>query len=133
MSAINESLTAAVANGSLLESAKTNITALLAGTTSAIAPLAVQELVDAGAWEELNDRFFKTLAFGTGGLRGRTIGRVITKAEQGAGGPNGRPEHPCVGTATMNFYNLSRAVRGLIAYTKAIRRAGPQAGARLRP
>jgi phosphoglucomutase len=123
MSSIHESLSAAVANGSLLESAKTNITALLAGTTSAIAPLAVQELVDAGAWEELNDRFFKTLAFGTGGLRGRTIGRVITKAEQGAGGPNGRPEHPCVGTATMNFYNLSRAVRGLIAYTKEF--AGP--------
>jgi phosphoglucomutase len=118
MSAIPKSLSAAVANGSLLESAKSNITALLDGTTSAIAPLAVQELVDAGAWEELNDRFFKTLAFGTGGLRGRTIGRVVTKAEQGVGGPNGRPEHPCVGTATMNFYNLSRAVRGLITYAK---------------
>jgi phosphoglucomutase len=123
MSAIPKSLSAAVANGSLLESAKSNITALLDGTTSAIAPLAVQELVDAGAWEELNDRFFKTLAFGTGGLRGRTIGRVVTKAEQGVGGPNGRPEHPCVGTATMNFYNLSRAVRGLITYAKQF--AGP--------
>jgi len=123
MSAITESLATAVANGSLLESAKSNITALLGGTTSAIAPLAVQELVDAGAWEELNDRFFKTLAFGTGGLRGRTIGRVVTQAEQGVGGPNGRPEHPCVGTATMNYYNLSRAVRGLIAYAKQF--AGP--------
>ena len=123
MSSLSESLSVAVANGSLLESAQSNITALLDGTTSAIAPLAVQELVDAGAWEELNDRFFKTLAFGTGGLRGRTIGRVVTKAEQGAGGPNGRPEHPCVGTATMNFYNLSRAVRGLITYAKQF--AGP--------
>ncbi len=123
MSAIHETLDAAVANGSLLESAKTNIAALLAGTTSAIAPLAIEELVNSGAWEELNDRFFKTLAFGTGGLRGRTIGRVVTKAEQGAGGPNGRPEHPCTGTATMNFYNLSRAVRGLIAYAKQF--AGP--------
>ena len=123
MSAIHEPLAAAVANGSLLESARTNITALLGGTTSAIAPLAIQELVDAGAWEELNDRFFKTLAFGTGGLRGRTIGRIVTTAEQGAGGPNDRPEHPCVGTASMNFYNLSRAVRGLIAYAKQF--AGP--------
>ncbi|MES2924372.1 MAG: phospho-sugar mutase [Verrucomicrobiota bacterium] len=123
MSAITDPLAAAVANGDLLESAKSNITALLDGTTSAVAPLAVQELVDAGAWEELNDRFFKTLAFGTGGLRGRTIGRVVTKAEQGAGGPNGRPEHPCTGTATMNYYNLSRAVRGLIAYAKQF--AGP--------
>ena len=123
MSAITDSLATAVATGTLLESAKLNITALLGGTTSAIAPLAIQELVDAGAWEELNDRFFKTLAFGTGGLRGRTIGRVVTQAEQGTGGPNDRPEHPCVGTATMNYYNLSRAVRGLIAYAKQF--AGP--------
>jgi phosphoglucomutase len=123
MSPLQEALTAAVANGSLLESAKTNILALLDGTSSEIAPLAIQQLVDAGEWEELNDRFFKTLAFGTGGLRGRTIGRVVTEAEQGAGGPNGRPEHPCVGTATMNFYNVSRAVRGLIAYAKQF--AGP--------
>ncbi len=123
MSSLHESLSAAVTRGCLLESAKNHITALLAGTTSEIAPQAVQELIDAGAWEELNDRFFKTLAFGTGGLRGRTIGRVVTRVEQGVGGPNGRPEHPCVGTATMNFYNLSRAVRGLIAYAKQF--AGP--------
>lgn len=123
MSSINELLTSAVASGKLLESAKSNITSFLAGTTSEIASEAVRELAVAGQWEELNDRFFKTLAFGTGGLRGRTIGRVVTLAEQGAGGPNGRPEHPCVGTATMNFYNLSRAVRGLIAYAKKF--AGP--------
>lgn len=123
MSAIHESLAAAVAKGDLLETAKTNIEALLAGTTSEVAPLAIGELVEAGAWEELNDRFFKTLAFGTGGLRGRTIGRVVTKAEQGKGGPNDRPEHPCVGTATMNFYNVSRAVRGLATYAKQF--AGP--------
>ena len=123
MSAINDLLTAAVADGKLLSSAESNILALLAGTTSEIAPKAVQELAAAGQWEELNDRFFKTLAFGTGGLRGRTIGRVVTQAEQGAGGPDDRPEHPCVGTATMNFYNLSRAVRGLIAYAKQF--AGP--------
>jgi len=118
MNSIEPSLTAAVSSGSLLESAKTNILALLAGSTSEITTLAVEELVKSGSWEELNDRFFKTLAFGTGGLRGRTIGRIITKAEQGEGGPNDRPQHPCVGTATMNFYNLSRAVRGLVAYSK---------------
>lgn len=123
MSALESSLSSAVASGSLLESAKSNILALLAGTSSGIARQAIDELAAAGAWEELNDRFFKTLAFGTGGLRGRTIGRVVTRAEQGAGGPNGRPEHPCVGTATMNFYNLSRAVRGMVAYAK--RFAGP--------
>jgi phosphoglucomutase len=123
MSALQESLSTAVAAGQLLESARNNIAALLAGTTSEVAPLAIAELVAAGEWQELNDRFFKTLAFGTGGLRGRTIGKVVTQAEQGVGGPNDRPEHPCVGTATMNFYNLSRAVRGLIAYVQKF--AGP--------
>ena len=123
MTVIHQSLTAAVASGNLLASAKTNILALLDGTTSEIAPRVIEELVAANAWEELNDRFFKTLAFGTGGLRGRTIGKVVTQAEHGVGGPNGRPEHPCVGTATMNFYNLSRAIRGLIAYAKQF--AGP--------
>lgn len=118
MSALSSSLDAAVADGHLLPSAKSNIEALLAGTTSELAVRAIEELASAGEWQELNDRFFKTLAFGTGGLRGRTIGRVITSVEQGKGGPNGRPEHPCVGTATMNFYNVSRAVRGMITYAK---------------
>ena len=60
MSSIPEILTAAVANGSLLESAKNHISALLRGTSSVIAAQAIEELVTAGAWEELNDRFFKT-------------------------------------------------------------------------
>jgi phosphoglucomutase len=124
MTVIHESLAAAAANGSLLESARTNILSLLAGTTSDIVPKVIEELVNQGAWGELNDRFYKTLAFGTGGLRGRTIGRVLTSVEQGKGGPNGRPEHPCVGTATMNDFNVSRAVRGLIAYTRSV--VGPE-------
>jgi phosphoglucomutase len=110
----------AAASGKLLESAKSNALALLQGSTGTLAGESVGELVTAGEWPELNDRFFKTLAFGTGGLRGRTIGRVVTRAEQGAGGPDGRPEHPCVGTATMNYFNLSRAVRGLIASVKKV-------------
>jgi len=123
MSPLTETLAAAVAHGRLLESARLNIEALLAGSISEIPAKVVAELAEAGEWQELNDRFFKTLAFGTGGLRGRTIGRVVTPTEQGNGGPNGRPEHPCVGTATMNYYNLGRAVRGLIAYAK--QHAGP--------
>lgn len=118
MIALDDTLASAVAEGKLLETSAANIRALLAGSTRPVTRLAVEELVDAGNWQELNDRFFKTLAFGTGGLRGRTIGRVVTRAELGAGGPNGRPEHPCVGTATMNFYNVGRAVRGLVAYAK---------------
>ena len=118
MNPLNEKLESAVASGQLLPQCLANITGLLAATDNPVYHAAVAELADAGEWTELNDRFFRTLAFGTGGLRGRTIGRVVTKAEQGNGGPNGRPEHPCVGTATMNFYNVSRAVRGMIAYAK---------------
>lgn len=118
MSDFESILVQAVSSGKLLESAMENIALLLAGSSDPVAAAAIAELVAAGEWEELNDRFFKTLAFGTGGLRGRTIGRKITRAEQGNGGPNGRPEHPCVGTATMNFYNVSRAVRGMITYAK---------------
>lgn len=118
MSDLSAQLATAVADGNLLAAAQTNIEALLAGSAGDLAIRTVTELVERGEWAELNDRFFKTLAFGTGGLRGRTIGRVVSSAEQGAGGPNGRPEHPCVGTATMNFYNVGRAVRGLIAHAK---------------
>ncbi|HEX5790325.1 MAG TPA: phospho-sugar mutase, partial [Luteolibacter sp.] len=115
---MNSLLSSARDAGSLLPEALANIELLLAGSRGDLAQRAVAELAQAGQWDELNDRFFKTLAFGTGGLRGRTIGRVVTQAEQGAGGPNGRPEHPCVGTATMNFFNVGRAVRGLIAHAR---------------
>lgn len=118
MNDLPEQLAAAVASGKLLESAKQNIDLLLAGASSDLPMNSVKQLVADGSFSELNDRFFKTLAFGTGGLRGRTIGRIVTASEQGAGGPNDRPEFPCVGTATMNYYNLSRAVRGLATYAK---------------
>lgn len=118
MNDLPEQLAAAVASGRLLQSSKQNIESLLAGAASDLPMKSVKELVSAGNFSELNDRFFKTLAFGTGGLRGRTIGRTVTTAEQGTGGPNGRPEYPCTGTASMNYYNVSRAVRGLVAYVK---------------
>ena len=118
MSQLAALLATAQSAGHLLPAAKVNLEALLAGSSHPVTARAIEELATSGAWDELNDRFFKTLAFGTGGLRGRTIGRIVTAAEQGAGGPNGRPEWPCVGTATMNFFNVSRAVRGLIAYAK---------------
>ena len=106
----------AVNAGSLLASSLDNIRLLVAGTKDPVASAAIGELVEKGDWAELNNRFYKTLAFGTGGLRGRTIGAVVTSAEQGKGGVNGRPEHPCVGTACMNYFNVGRAMRGLIAY-----------------
>lgn len=121
MNNLTEKLRQAVDNGQLLPSSLTNIELLLSGTqgdSHRIALSSISELIENKEWVELNDRFYKTLAFGTGGLRGRTIGTIVTKAEQGMGGPKDRPEFPCVGTTTMNYYNVSRAIRGLIAYVK---------------
>lgn len=123
-------LDAAVADGSLLAQSRENILALWSATSNPVYHAAIRELIESQCWTELNDRFFRTLAFGTGGLRGRTIGRVITTAEQGVGGPNGRPEHPCVGTNAMNFFNVSRAIRGMIA---TIRTFLQESGTQRRP
>ena len=113
---LEASLQAAVTAEKLLPSALENINSLLAASTNPLYRTAITQLVKDEQWEELNDRFFETLRFGTGGLRGRTIGKVVTKAERAGAGKKERPVHPCVGTASMNFYNLSRATRGLVAY-----------------
>ena len=109
-------LTDAVKAGSLLESSGANIRELLAGSTNPVFRASVAELVEGGEWEELNDRFFKKLAFGTSGLRGRTIGKIITAAERGNTVEGERPEFPCTGTNALNFYNVTRATRGLCAF-----------------
>ena len=109
-------LKSATESGALLESSHQNILALLAGTTNPAYRAAIEELTKAGQWAELNDRFFQTLKFGTGGLRGRTIGKIVTKAERGKAKKGERPNLPCVGTNAMNHFNVSRATRGLVAY-----------------
>lgn len=116
MNTLTERIQAAVAAGHLPESSASNITQLLSRSSSPVDQAAIAELVDAQAWSELNDRFFRTLAFGTGGLRGRTIGKIVTKAEAGTPQALNRPEFPCVGTNAMNFFNISRATQGLVAY-----------------
>ena len=108
----------AVANKRLLESAAKNIRALLTSATSDLYSRVVDELVAAEEWGELNDRFYKTLEFGTGGLRGRTIGKILTSAERGNAKSDERPQFPCVGTNAMNFANVNRATQGLVAYAK---------------
>ncbi len=117
---LNSKIDRAAAERQLIESAAKNIRTLLAGAPSDLYLRAVEELVDADEWPELNDRFYQTLAFGTGGLRGRTIGKIVTKTERGdtahSAVATGRPEFPCVGTNAMNFFNISRATRGLVAY-----------------
>lgn len=118
---IEASLQSAVESGQLLAASQENILALLKASENPVYRASVEELVGAGQWAELNDRFFQSLKFGTGGLRGRTIGKVITSAERGSAAEGARPEHPCVGTNAMNFFNVTRATRGLVAYIKAYR------------
>ena len=113
-----DAIQTAVNEGKLLESSANNIARLLETSEDPVDQAAVDELVAGASWEELNDRFFKTLAFGTGGLRSRTVGRVVTKAERGSAAEGECPQHPCVGTNGMNYYNVSRATQGLIAYVK---------------
>jgi phosphoglucomutase len=106
----------AARGGELLGSAAENIRELLGASASTVYTAAVSELARAGEWAELNDRFYRTLAFGTGGLRGRTIGKIVTRAERGEAREDERPQFPCVGTNAMNFFNVSRATQGLVAY-----------------
>jgi phosphoglucomutase len=105
--------------GRLLPATVENIAAMLKNSPAGgLYEASIAELAQRGEWAELNDRFYKTLAFGTGGLRGRTIGKVVTRAEQGEPQPLGRPQFPCVGANSMNHYNVSRATQGLVRYLK---------------
>ena len=116
-----DQLQTAASSGTLLAASHDNIHALLAASDNPLYSASIEELAAANQWAELNDRFFQALKFGTGGLRGRTIGKVVTKAERGGAAEDQRPDHPCVGTNAMNFYNVSRATRGLVTYIKNYR------------
>ena len=113
---LNATIKQSVVDRQLIESSAKNIRTLLEGAGSDVYFRSVEELVDAAQWQEVNDRFYQTLAFGTGGLRGRTIGKIVTTAERGNAREDERPEFPCVGTNAMNFFNINRATRGLVAY-----------------
>jgi len=119
MATVLESIKQAGADGKLLESSVENLEAFVSGGfLPAWASAAIDELVEAGEWEELNDRFFQHMKFGTGGMRGRTIGRVSAKSETGTPGPKDAPEHPAVGTNVLNDFNVVRATMGLFRYCK---------------
>ena len=113
------SLKNAVASGALLESTETFVNEWLSSASlPEWARTSIEELVTKEAWEELNDRFYQQIVFGTGGMRGRTIGRVISEVEQGTPGPQGTPAHPGVGTNMLTDFNIIKATIGLYRYTK---------------
>lgn len=113
------SLQAAAAAGHLLPSTVQNAEAWLAAGLPAWATASLEELVAGRHWAELNDRFYRDLEFGTGGMRGRTIGRVSTSTEQGRPGAMGTPEHAAIGSNILNDYTLVRATIGLYRHAAA--------------
>ena len=76
------------------------------------------ELIQGEEWEELNDRFYKDITFGTGGMRGRTIGKIMTSSEKGNTATEDSPERPMVGSNALNDYTLLRATMALFNYVK---------------
>lgn len=111
-------LKAAVAAGKILPSTATNLEEWMqSAALQDWARQSLAELIENEQWGELNDRFFQNLVFGTGGMRGRTIGRVPAKPELGAGGSD-NPDHAAVGSNVLNDINVARATIGLFRYTK---------------
>jgi phosphoglucomutase len=102
-----------------MPSSTASIAAYLSAGLPAWAKSSITELLEKRNWSELNDRFYRELEFGTGGMRGRTIALVTTAAEAGTPGPYGTPEHAAVGSNMLNDFTLARAVIGLFNYTKS--------------
>lgn len=104
----------------LLESSSMNLKRWLEGGFLSDASVAsIEELLEGGKAEELNNRFYKEIAFGTGGMRGRTISSEPTGHERGK--EAGKPACPGVGSNMLNEYTVARATLGLFAYAKAYR------------
>ena len=110
-------IAAATNAGHLLPSTADNLAAFVTARLPAWAGRSIDELVEQGAWGELNDRFYRYLEFGTGGMRGRTIGVTAAKAETGTLDSRGSPEHAAVGSNMLNDFTLIRAVIGFYRYT----------------
>ena len=111
-----DQIRAAAQAGQLLPSTAENLTAWSQGGLPEWAIQSIAELVQRGAWSELNDRFYRYLEFGTGGMRGRTIGAVPAQAETGQLSVSGSPEHAGIGCNMMNDFTLVRATIGLHRY-----------------
>ncbi len=120
---MNQDLTASVDElekaGGLLPAAASNIrTWLSEGFLSEVSIASLSELLESGNADELNNRFYREIAFGTGGMRGRTIGATPSSQERGDMDTSGSPAHPGVGSNMLNEYTLVRATLGLFAYAQ---------------
>ncbi|HEY8933536.1 MAG TPA: phospho-sugar mutase [Rariglobus sp.] len=109
---------AAGQTGKLLPDTVKNLTTWLGASLPAWAVESIEELATEGAWDELNNRFYRDLEFGTGGIRGRTIAHLPTTAETGAPTGQGTPAHAAIGSNILNDFTLTRATIGLFRYTQ---------------
>lgn len=75
----------------------------------------MDELVARQLVDEIKNRFFRTLEFGTGGMRSRTIPEVVTSSERGNSKTN-RPDFAAVGTVYLNDFNIIGATVALFKY-----------------
>ena len=115
----NEELSTAKESGELYESSYKNLCELLENENLPDwVSLSLEELIAGKKWEELNNRFYANLAFGTGGMRGRTIGTMTTKAERGKSGKGETPQYAAVGSNTLNEITVLRATRALFLYVR---------------
>jgi phosphoglucomutase len=112
----SDKISQATKDGKLLPAAAENLTAWLQAGLPGWARQSLEELVERGEWSELNDRFYRYLEFGTGGMRGRTIGVKAAAAETGTINAQGSPAHANVGSNLLNDFTLLRAVIGLHRY-----------------
>ena len=108
-----DTITKMVESNGLLPDAATHLKEWLEGGFLSEASLdSLKSLIESGNAEELNNRFYKNIAFGTGGLRGRTIGMTATSSEKGDLGPS----RPGVGSNMLNEYTVAKATLGLYRY-----------------
>ena len=114
-----EKLKTALSEKQLLQSAYENISEYLKDDTlPSWIRESLNELIDQEEWEEINDRFHKPLTFGTGGMRGRTIGRFITPTEKGNSEDGTTPQYAAVGSNTLNELTVLRATLALYKYVE---------------
>lgn len=105
--------------GDLLEAAASNLKTWLSdGFLSPESTDSLKELLLSKNTEELNNRFYKNIEFGTGGLRGRTIGSTAASQEKGDMDRTGIPANPGVGSNMLNEYTVAKATIGLFEYAR---------------
>jgi phosphoglucomutase len=109
-------LLSAEASAKLLQSTRANLVRVYDAQAAPHDRAAIDELLAAKAWTELDDRFYRDIAFGTGGMRGRTMGKIVTQAEQGHAAAGDAAQFAGTGTNMLNDANVLRAVSALGAH-----------------